>query len=971
MISLPVTIPHRLNQTPAIMKNIQVHQSFVCPAISSRLSRTSASFATLAVLAVFAGCLCSGTVARAQLPTNQLHFAFTDASGTTTPSDTSLSPGAIVTTVTMYNAASPAVAVNLHGAVGSGVANPGVASTIRSLDFSSDIISSQTNQPANSKNAVIANPSAETGPPPASGSGNAALAADLNDAALANLGNGGTIGPFVATIWANLNAPIPTGETVCPRLWILNQSSGAAFGLDTGGAAAPGSLGLKFQQNNQVAFSSYTANPTLLGTLPSGTFPTNTWMFFAVVYDSTNYYIYYGTPTSSPQQIGKVAVANATYSMGASGTLVFGNRRTATTYNTRGLNGWENDFRFYSGGYGNLAFVQSIWGSGIGNPPVVTSMYPDGTLLLQGTNKFTFNASSPLGLNITNATLLMNGVNVSSQLTIVTNGTSGTSSNLSFSYPNLQPNQNNTAVITLRDSNGSIGGSSVTFDTFSPTNFIFEAEEFDHDSGQFIDNPDYTATNSDMNSYYQLDSVELVDTHKGNGNPATSATDYRTAGDTTSSFKTQTPASGDVNRQKFIDAAVNDPGVVDHIVGNWATAEWQNYTKTFPAGKYNIYGRLSSSGAATLPFAQVISGQGTTNQTLTNIGTFNFNSGGTGTYAYVPLQDALGNLVVVTNLAGVNTVRVTSGGGANANFYMLVPANTNLPNITGVYPNGAVLFQPTNTLVFTASSAAGISTNSITVTVNGINVSNLLVFSGSSVSWNVSYPYLKTNNTYAVVIHVTDANGNSASSTLNIDTYAPLFTWEAEDFDFGGGQYIDNPLPTTTPNTAANSYCERVATDGIDAHPSNVPQVSAGDYREHDIIACTPNFDSARSLFLTNNAQDYALGFVISGYWENYTKTFPSGTYNVYGRMANGQNPAAVINADLITKGWGTTVQFTKPLGTFTVPNVGWSSFTHIPLMDKYGNYANVPLNGTNTIRTSPQIPATVSQGESAPPSRT
>src|ERR1039458_8039906 len=96
MISLPVTIPHRLNQTPAIMKNIQVHQSFVCPAISSRLSRTSASFATLAVLAVFAGCLCSGTVARAQLPTNQLHFAFTDApGGTTTHSDASLNPGAI------------------------------------------------------------------------------------------------------------------------------------------------------------------------------------------------------------------------------------------------------------------------------------------------------------------------------------------------------------------------------------------------------------------------------------------------------------------------------------------------------------------------------------------------------------------------------------------------------------------------------------------------------------------------------------------------------------------------------------------------------------------------------------------------------------------------------------------------------------------------------------------------------------
>src|SRR5438552_5871024 len=141
---------------------------------------------------------------RAADPTNQLHFSFTDASGTTTTSDTSLNASAIVTTLTMYNAASPAVAVNLHGPVGSGVTNIGVASTSRALDFTADIIATQTNQPANSKPAVVANGSAETGTPPASGSGNAALALDLGDTALLGLGNAGVIGPFVATIWANL-----------------------------------------------------------------------------------------------------------------------------------------------------------------------------------------------------------------------------------------------------------------------------------------------------------------------------------------------------------------------------------------------------------------------------------------------------------------------------------------------------------------------------------------------------------------------------------------------------------------------------------------------------------------------------------------------------------------------------------------------------------------------------------------------
>src|SRR5258708_6332449 len=88
--------------------------------------------------------------AMAQAPTNQLHFAFADASGTTTPSDTSLNPSAIVISLNMSNALSPAVAVNLHGPVGSGVTNIGVTSISRALDFTADIIPTQTNQPANS-----------------------------------------------------------------------------------------------------------------------------------------------------------------------------------------------------------------------------------------------------------------------------------------------------------------------------------------------------------------------------------------------------------------------------------------------------------------------------------------------------------------------------------------------------------------------------------------------------------------------------------------------------------------------------------------------------------------------------------------------------------------------------------------------------------------------------------------------------
>jgi hypothetical protein len=279
-----------------------------------------------------------------------------------------------------------------------------------------------------------------------------------------------------------------------------------------------------------------------------------------------------------------------------------------------------------------------------------------------------------------------------------------------------------------------------------------------------------------------------------------------------------------------------------------------------------------------------------------------------------------------------------------------------------------VLFEPTNRLVFTASSAAGISTNSIGVTLNGTSVSSNLLFTGSSTSWNVSYPGLVSNRTYTVVINVTDLNGNSASSTLNIDTYAPAFVWEAEDFDFDpnqspvsngtGKRYIDDPVPTTV--AAANSYFGQIGVSGIDAFNNSNPQVSGNNYRPSDIIATPPVTDAARQIFLTAGAPDYNLGFLHTGYWEDYTRTFPAGTYNIYGRLANGQEPAAVINADRITAGWGATNQLKTPLGTFTVANHGWSAYGYVPLIDRFGNYANVSVGGTNTIRMTEQAAANI-----------
>ncbi len=147
---------------------------------------------------------------------------------------------------------------------------------------------------------------------------------------------------------------------------------------------------------------------------------------------------------------------------------------------------------------------------------------------------------------------------------------------------------------------------------------------------------------------------------------------------------------------------------------------------------------------------------------------------------------------------------------------MLVAARTDLARVDDVYPDGSVVAQPTNRFSFVASSPTyGIITNNIHLTLNGVDVSSNLVFTGSSASWTVSYTGLLPLTAYTAVITLTDNNNQARTVTVNFSTFNPNnYTWEAEDFDFdpnlspapdgSGNRYIDNPTPTSS--AATNSY---------------------------------------------------------------------------------------------------------------------------------------------------------------------
>ncbi len=581
-----------------------------------------------------------------------------------------------------------------------------------------------------------------------------------------------------------------------------------------------------------------------------------------------------------------------------------------------------------SGGGGNNNFLMLAPANT--NLPAISNIYPNGTNMFQPSPMFSFVASSPSGATISTNSIKVTLTITTVLRTITTNITTangmivtGTASSRNVSVP-LMDNANYTAVIAVTDVNGAPAGTTVNFDTYNPS-FVWEAEDYDFSSGYAIDNPTTDGYLGQMGTP-EIDYHDNV-TVSQNGTPV-----YRPADACGLENCGDTPL-----RQQFIGT-----GFQDYDVGWYDTGNWNNYTRTVPTGTYNIFLRAANgtTGNGGVTLSRVIAGQGTSAQTTTNLGSFTIPAtGGWQTYTWIPLRDANGNLVKFIGTGAAQTIRATSGGGVNANFYAFFPANTNLPVISGVYPDGASMFQYTNKFTFKVTSSAGVTSNNITVTIDGVQMSNL-VFSGSSTAWSISSPGLAVNQPHTATVSATDANGNSGQAQVSFDTFnASYYTWEAEDYDYGGGQFFDNPQ--------VDAYTNLAATADVDFHDAN----TGGTYLYRPTGTATEiTGDTPRPQFA--GAYDYDIGYFGAGEWGNYTRHYPAGNYNVWGRFACGDANQSSALLSIVTSGWGTTTQSSNYLGSFSIPTTGWSSFGWVALKDLNGNLVSVTFNGsTNTVK--------------------
>ncbi len=561
--------------------------------------------------------------------------------------------------------------------------------------------------------------------------------------------------------------------------------------------------------------------------------------------------------------------------------------------------------------------------------PVISNVFPNGAVQFQPSAALTFNVTSSAGIDPGGISVQLTGRSLPGQTLVTTLTTAnglivgGTSTSRTVSAP-LNSNMVYTAGITVIDLSSQSATSNLSFDTIRPA-YTFEAEDFDYGGGSFFDNPQ-------TNKYAGLNVTYGVDAQ--NGNFGGGGSSYRSSG-------LNTEGVGDKPR-----SAYSGTGKTDYDVGwnDGGSSKWGNYTRTFPASTFNVFMRAANPNNSTTDsagLAMVTSGRGTSSQTTTPLGTFSIpNTGDWQAYTWVPALDTNGNLVQFTG-GGVKTLRVsTDNGNYNANFYLLIRADTNSPVISQLSPDGSHFFQYTNQLSFTASCSAGISTKSIVVNVDGTSATGL-AFSGSTTSWNVICQ-LSMNTNHTVVITATALNGNATIQTIQINDFpSSVYQLEAEDYDYGSGHFFDNPQ--------TNAYLNRASTSNVDNHQFDLG-ANPFNYRPNSPApSTTVANDGPRDQFTVGT--DYNIGFFGGGSWVNYTRHYPAGTYYVWGRFAEGAANTEATLSQLIS-GYGSASQTVNLIGTFFIPPGGWSTWEWALLKDGNGNPVKVRFDDSqNTLQ--------------------
>lgn len=601
-------------------------------------------------------------------------------------------------------------------------------------------------------------------------------------------------------------------------------------------------------------------------------------------------------------------------------------------------------------------------------------------------------ADSATQVSASSVTLKLNGTTVPANAS-----KSGSVTKVVYTVPgDLLPSTEYTAEISYTDSTGT-HASSWKFKTgeLSATTFVVEAEDFDYEGGKWNPLKGTPGKDVDVMPYYGgaydgIDAIEGVDylnnDAAGDGNIYRAELDAN--GENEVALYSNDNAAGGNGKGGMVSINSSDRGsyttTVNYSMGWVGNTEWENYTRTFPTNAmgnwWKVYAALSYGGDAEGQLAgslsKVTSGVGTTDQTLENFGTFSAPGSGTwGANNLVPLKSATGSDALV-KLAGQNTVRMSHTSG-DFNFLIFSAAPPPPPFVEAApldssKRNEVVLdwtLKDTDSKV--NASSVKVSFGSKDVTANAVATKT---DTGATVHLDLSgTTYAAGEYSWKLTFSDTSSPAQTvtAEGTFVVNPYPTegIFVIEAEDFnyspdDVAGGK--TNPqkgtagLDVDVMPYLGGAYDGLSAVKGVDYNNADAndsdfyrSEKDANGENEVNIAVSNGNrYSNDRGVFTTDS--NWRVGWVASGDWQNYTRTFPNGDFTVWGAFSRDGRGAGQMTGsiDLVTSDPSKPNQTVTPLGTFNAgASGGWGRNELVPMKDTAGSIKVVSMGGVQTIR--------------------
>jgi hypothetical protein len=408
------------------------------------------------------------------------------------------------------------------------------------------------------------------------------------------------------------------------------------------------------------------------------------------------------------------------------------------------------------------------------------------------------------------------------------------------------------------------------------------------------------------------------------------------------------------------DLDLGRPGfevTTNYKIGWAGGGEWYNYKRTIPAGIYTAYAAHSIDPAATAggDVGLVTAGAGTQNQTVQTLATIRGTPpGGWGNNGLLPAQDPSGGKGVFKLPGGSVTIRYTTRGG-DFDWFTLVPTTSPAKLVRA--PDWRDTSRR-DASWYIQNFSTSVQNGSVKLFLDGVETPTTVTYTADGAEVKITDA---TAGMYSYKLTWSDGSAQEFSSTINIGPLPAVgaFVIEAEDFNTGGGQ--SNPkagtagLDVNVMPYLGGAYDGLAATVNVDygSNDGNDSDV----YRKGE----TPNkninenlggrWGKDRGSFdVTTN---FKLGWTDTADWGNYTRTIPTGNYEVWAALSIDSRSADASRGSLaMVDEPASATQTVTPLGIFKgLGTGGWGANNLFPLTDDNGAKKVIALGGTKTLR--------------------